>query len=163
VAENTGRGGTRIATAEAFDRVESFARRQAPSILVLALVALLLVPWTVWLATRLPSRHLSPHWDVQWVGFDVALTATFAATAVSLWRRSALVPYLCTAAGALLLSDAWFDLSTARTTRELFWAIGVAALAEIPLAILCFLIVRRWHLSARALEQDALGGRETET
>jgi len=143
VGESTGRsGGRSVAPNGAIDRAERYARR-APVILVLGLAALLLVPWTVWLATRLPSRHLSPHWDVQWVGFDVALTATFAATVAALWRRSRWVPFLCTAAATLLLSDAWFDLSTARTNRELIWAVGVAVLAELPLAIICFAIVRR--------------------
>jgi hypothetical protein len=160
VEESTSRSDRRrLATIEAFERVERYAQG-APIILVLGLVALLLVPWTVWLATRLPSRHVSPHWDVQWVGFDVGLTATFAVTALALWRGSRWVPYLCTAAATLLLADAWFDLSTARTDKELSWAIGVAVLAEIPLAILCIAIVRRSVRSMPQRDEGALGGPE---
>jgi hypothetical protein len=114
--------------------------------LILALAAVLLVPWTAWLALRLPSRHISPHWDIAWVGFDVMLTALIAATGFALWKRSPLAPYTATAAATLLVMDAWFDIFTARTGDELDWAIFAAALGELPLAVLCFWLIRRWAL-----------------
>jgi hypothetical protein len=105
--------------------------------------AVALIPWTAWLAVRLPERHVSPHWDVAWVGFDVLLTSAIAATGIALWRRSRFAPYFATAAATLLLVDAWFDIFTSRSGDELDWAITVAALGEIPLALLCFWLVRR--------------------
>jgi hypothetical protein len=112
--------------------------------LLLAVGAVLLIPWTAWLAVRLPSRHVSAHWDVAWVGFDIVLTALVAATAIALWKRSPLAPFTATAAATMLLIDAWFDIFTARSGDELDWAIIVAALVELPLAVLCFWLVARW-------------------
>ena len=42
---------------------------------LLALCAVVLIPWTLVLAYRLPARHTSHHWDIAWVGFDLALAA----------------------------------------------------------------------------------------
>ncbi len=111
---------------------------------MLALVGVLLIPWTAWLAVRLPSRHVSPHWDVAWVGFDIALTAAIASTGLALWKRPRLAPFTATAAATLLLVDAWFDIFTSRSGDELDWAITAAAFGELPLAVLCFWLVRRW-------------------
>jgi hypothetical protein len=112
--------------------------------LILAVTAVLLIPWTAWLAVRLPSRHVSEHWDIAWVGFDIVLTALVAATGLALWKRSPLAPFTATAAATMLLIDAWFDIFTARTGDELDWAIVAAAVVELPLALLCFWLVRRW-------------------
>lgn len=112
--------------------------------LALTVVAVLLIPWTAWLGVSLPSRHVSPHWDVAWVGFDVALTVAIAWTGIAVWRRSRLVPFLSTAAGTLLVVDAWFDLVTSRPGGELDWAITIALVAELPIAALCFWMVWRW-------------------
>jgi hypothetical protein len=113
-------------------------------VLLLAGVAVLLIPWTAWLAVRLPSRHISPHWDVAWVGFDIALTVAIASTGFALWRCSPLTPFVATAAGTLLLVDAWFDLVNSRPGGELDWAITGAVVAELPIAALCFWLVRSW-------------------
>ena len=67
-----------------------------------------------------------------------------ATTGIALWKRSALAPFTATAAATLLVTDAWFDIFTARPGEELDWAILAAALIELPLAILCFWLVRRW-------------------
>jgi hypothetical protein len=112
--------------------------------LLLAVAAVLLIPWTAWLAVRLPSRHVSAHWDIAWVGFDVLLTAALAATGIALWKRSSIAPFAATAAATLLVMDAWFDIFTARSGDELDWAIIVAAFVEIPLAVVCFWLIRRW-------------------
>jgi hypothetical protein len=117
--------------------------------LFLAVAAVLLIPWTAWLAVRLPSRHVSSHWDIAWVGFDVALTALIAATGIALWKRSPVAPFTATAAATLLVMDAWFDIFTARSGDELGWAIIGAALVELPLAVVCFWLVRRWAFRGR--------------
>ncbi len=108
---------------------------------VLGVVAVLLVPWTVYLTFTLPSRHVTVHYDLAWVGFDVALTAALAATTWAVLRGSRwLVPFAATA-GTMLVCDAWFDVTTSRYGSELFEAIAQAALAELPLAAICALIV----------------------
>jgi hypothetical protein len=113
---------------------------------VLAFAAVLLIPWTAWLAVRLPSRHVSPHWDIAWVGFDIILTTAIAVTGIALWKRSPMAPFTATVAATLLLVDAWFDIFTSRSGNELDWAIIIAAFVELPLAVLCFWLIRRWVL-----------------
>src|SRR6478672_7448528 len=48
---------------------------------LLAFTAVALIPWTLWLTFSLPSRHVSHHYDLAWVGFDIALAVMFAVTA----------------------------------------------------------------------------------
>ena len=99
-----------------------------------------LIPWTLWLATSLPERRVAHHYDVAWVGFDIALAAAFAATAWTALRRSQwLVPSASTTA-AMLLCDAWFDVVTSSPDDRLE-AILLAGLAELPLAAICVLVV----------------------
>jgi hypothetical protein len=107
---------------------------------ILALVAIGLVPWTLWLTFSLPSRHLSQHYDVAWAGFDIALAAALAATSMAAVRRTRWVTPLAAATGTLLLCDAWFDVVTAQAGERLE-AVLEAALAELPLAALCALLV----------------------
>ena len=37
----------------------------------LGLIAVLLVPWTLWLTFTLPTRHVTHNYRLAWVGFDV--------------------------------------------------------------------------------------------
>ena len=98
---------------------------------ILALVAVALVPWTLWLTFSLPSKHVTHHYDLAWVGFDVALAA-------------------------MLVCDAWFDVVTS-TSGERLEAILQAGLAELPLAALCALVaydVDRAHASVERLRRQ---------
>jgi hypothetical protein len=106
---------------------------------ILALVAISLVPWTLWLTFSLPSKHVSRHYDLAWAGFDVALACMFALTAWAGYRRSALLPALAAATAAMLACDAWFDVVTA-SPGERTEAILQAGFGEVPLAILCVVV-----------------------
>ena len=106
------------------------------------LAALVLVPWIVVLAERLPSTHAAPHWDVTWVGFDVALSGLLIAVAFAAWRRSPWLEGTATAAAALLLIDAWFDVTTSASGGELLTSLVEALLVEVPLAVFCLLLAR---------------------
>ena len=98
-----------------------------------------LIPWTLWLTYSLPSRHLARHYDLAWVGFDIALAGMIALTAAAAMQgRRALVP-LASVTGTMLLCDAWFDVVTSWDLEALL----LAVLAELPLALLCLLLVRR--------------------
>jgi hypothetical protein len=108
---------------------------------MLMLAAVALVPWTLWLTYTLPSRHVTHHYDLAWVGFDCVLAVAIGLTACAAlrgWRT--LVP-LAAVTGTLLLSDAWFDVVTSAGGGELLEAILLAAVAELPLAALCGLLV----------------------
>jgi hypothetical protein len=95
-------------------------------------------PWTLYLAYSLPAEHVTPHWSLAWAGFDLLEAAGAGATLLALLRRSPLLPVVAAATGALLLCDAWFDVVTSRPGGELAWSATTAALAELPLAGLCF-------------------------
>ena len=101
-------------------------------------VAFALLPWTVYLSISLPSEHRSAHWDIVWPGLDVAIALAIAGTVVALVRCSAYLPILATAAGTLLLCDAWFDTLTSNAGNEFAWAAFEALVAEVPLALFCF-------------------------
>jgi hypothetical protein len=107
---------------------------------VLALTAVGLLPWTLWLTFSLPARHVSEHYDLAWVGFDIALFTAFAATSWCIIRSSRWLVPLAAATGAMLVCDAWFDVVTAGR-NEFGEAIAEALLAELPLAALCVFIV----------------------
>ena len=108
---------------------------------LLALAAIGLVPWTLWLTFSLPSRHVTDDYDVAWVGFDIALACVFAATAWATLRYSHWLVPLAAIAGTMLVCDAWFDIVTSQSGSEMWEAIAEAALAELPLAALCAFIV----------------------
>jgi hypothetical protein len=109
--------------------------------LLLALVAIALVPWILYLTFTLPSRRVTSHYDLAWVGFDVGLTASFAATAWAAFRGSQWLAPLAAVTGTMLVCDAWFDIVTSQSGTEMWEAIAEAALAELPLAALCGYIV----------------------
>jgi hypothetical protein len=115
---------------------------RAPAI-IFGAVALFLVPWAIWLAVRLPRRHVTEHYDIAWTGFDVGLAILVAGTAVALWKRLPFLPVIASVAGTLLFADAWFDILTSGDGAELAWAIGGAVVAELPLGILCFYVAWR--------------------
>lgn len=105
--------------------------------------AAVLVPWTIHLGQMLPSRHLSAHWDIVWVGFDLALAVALGLIGLAAARRSAWLEGAATASASLLLVDAWFDVLTSRTMAERLVALVEAGLAEIPLALVCIWVARR--------------------
>jgi hypothetical protein len=107
-----------------------------------AAAALALVPWTIVLATRLPTTHAAPHWNLTWAGFDVGLTFLLVAVAAAAWRCSPWLEGAAAAAAALLLVDAWFDLTTSSSGIELDASLAAALLVELPIAVLCLLLAR---------------------
>ncbi|WP_409495380.1 helix-turn-helix domain-containing protein [Amycolatopsis sp. cmx-11-12] len=109
----------------------------------LAGAAVLLVPWTVYLAQTLPDRYDTGQWRAAWVGFDVALLLCFAAGAwLGLRRRRSAVPLL-SATAALLCCDAWFDVMLGWTSAERWTSIALAVFVEIPVAVVLALAARR--------------------
>jgi hypothetical protein len=107
----------------------------------MGLVALFLVPWTLWLTFTLPSRHLTEHYDLAWVGFDVALAVAFAATAWAAYHRLSWLLPLAAVTGTMLVCDAWFDVVTSQGGSEIVEAALEAVFGELPLAALCAYIV----------------------
>ena len=109
--------------------------------MLLTLTAAGLLPWTLWLTFTLPSRHVTTHYDLAWVVFDCALFCAFAATAWAALKGSEwLVPFAAVT-GTMLVCDAWFDVATSIGSGDATEAILEAVFAELPLAVVCALIV----------------------
>ena len=108
-----------------------------------AAAGIVLLPWTIWLASSLRPNHETTHWDLAWSGFDLALAAMFLLTALAIWRRSAWIGIAAGATGTLLVTDAWFDVVLESHGDELRLALLLAAVAELPVAAVCFWIAYR--------------------
>jgi hypothetical protein len=108
---------------------------------LLSLAAAGLLPWTLWLTYSLPSRHVTPHYDLAWVGFDVALLTSFAGTAWCAVRSSQYLVPAAAATATMLLCDAWFDVVTSGSSGERLEAVLQALLAELPLSAICWYVV----------------------
>ena len=97
--------------------------------------ALTLVPWTIYLAFALPPVYEAHNWRLAWVGFDVILMTSMAATAWLAWRMRQLVILASFTTGMLLVCDAWFDVTTV-APEDRIWSVLSAALIELPLAFI---------------------------
>jgi hypothetical protein len=129
---------------------------------LLALVAVGLIPWTLYLTFSLPSRHVTQDYDVAWVGFDIALAAAFGATAWSAVRKPQWLMAFAAALGTMLLCDAWFDVTTSAGGGERMEAVLEAVFGELPLAAICGYIVydaERFLLTMRSLRRPTPAAR----
>ena len=108
-------------------------RRRTLELLTVCSVGL--VPWTVLLALTLPSGYEVHQWRLAWVGFDVLLVVAMASTALLGWLRHRAVIVSGTTTAVLLICDAWFDVSLAVGTPEVWLSAALAAFAELPLAV----------------------------
>ena len=115
------------------------------------LCSVVLIPWTIYLGLTLPSRQLSPHYNVAWVGFDVMELLALGATGYFVLRRSRYLALTAAAAATLLVVDAWFDIMTS-PRDQVFRAILEAAVVELPLAAVCgWLSYHTEHLTNRRI------------
>lgn len=133
-------------------------RRRRRIIDILLITCLGLIPWIVLLALTLPRRYVANHWAVAWVGFDIALLCALAVTAWAAWRRRQIVIVAALVTGTMLVVDAWFDIVTDSTTRDLVVSVVTAVFGELPLAALAFLgafrLLRLTTRTARTLAGD---------
>jgi hypothetical protein len=122
----------------ALDMLPARQRVQAPRWLVpLAVSAIVfMVPWLVYLGFTLPSRVRSDNYDVAWLGFDTLLMVVIAALGVCAWRRHPAAGLLAAVAAAMLVIDAWFDVTTS-SASGLPMALVLAFAGELPLAVIC--------------------------
>ena len=130
--------------------------------------ALLEGVWTVYVGIDLPRRYVANHWDLAWVGLDIAQIAMLVGAAWAGWRRSNLMVIFATASATLLSVDAWFDVTTARR-GDLFQGLVLAGLVEVPSALVLIWValrIVRHGVSAAATDPprwsdlDAVEGRD---
>lgn len=105
---------------------------------VYMILALVLVPWTIYLARTLPDRSISRHWGLSWVGLDIAIMISLAITGILASLKSRQVVTAASTTAAFLIADAWFDISSAKPGWQLDQAIVLAIFIEIPLAIISY-------------------------
>ena len=116
-------------------------RWAGPSFLLFSLI---LLPWIGYIARSLPSRQLSPHYDIAWAGFDVILLAGLASTAYCALRRSRYLTTAASATATLLIVDAWFDCMTTPAGQR-WQSFLLCALVELPLAAVCLWLSYHTH------------------
>jgi hypothetical protein len=109
------------------------ARWVAPAFILCSVV---LIPWIVYLGFSLPTRQVSSHYDVAWVGFDVLELIALGATGYFALRRSRYLALASASAATLLVCDAWFDVLTS-PRHQILGAVVLAAVIELPLAGVC--------------------------
>jgi hypothetical protein len=125
--------------------------------LVFACIAL--GAWIIVLGLTLPRHYVAAHWNLAWVGFDLALLAGLAATAWAAWRRRAVVVLFATVTATLMFADAWFDVTTARS-RDLWVSVFQAIFIEVPFAIFLLYVVNRVVRFTRgSVWSDQIGSR----
>jgi hypothetical protein len=112
----------------------------------LLVAAAVMVPWLYVLSASLPDTTRVSGWSRAWVGLDVMEGFALLGTGLLLLRRDPRVSPVAAVTAALLLVDAWFDVTTSSSGRALVIALAMALLVELPLCALCALI------AARALE-----------
>ena len=109
---------------------------------VFAVLGVATIPWVVYLAVTLPRAATAGHYRGAWVGFDIALIVALLRTAWMAWKGRVGVIFPAMVTATLLCVDAWFDVTTSPTRRDAFVALVLAAVVEIPLAVVCIWIAR---------------------
>lgn len=102
-----------------------------------------LLPWVAGLSVILPSRHEAANYGFSWVGFDIALCGMLLRTGWLAQKGREHIELSAAVTGTLLLVDAWFDVITADSHRELALALTLAIVGELPLAFFCLWIAGR--------------------
>ncbi|WP_420313058.1 hypothetical protein ACOB87_42350 [Streptomyces sp. YS-B37] len=117
------------------DLLERVRRHRRHTLELLTVCAVTLVPWTVVLALTLPSGYEVHQWRLTWVGFDILLVVAMASTALLGWQRNRAVVLAALTTSVLLICDAWFDVSLAFGTSEVWLSAALALFVELPLAV----------------------------
>ncbi|WP_327282234.1 MULTISPECIES: hypothetical protein [unclassified Streptomyces] len=102
-----------------------------------------LLPWMVVLAKTLPQTAEVANWSTAWIGLDALLAVGLTGTGLLLGRSDPRAAPMAAATAALLVVDAWFDVTTAAGGGARAAALALAVCAELPLAALCAAVATR--------------------
>ena len=121
----------------------------------LVIGAILETAWTIYIGMILPRQYSADHWDLAWVGLNIAQVSMLFACTWAAWRQRAIFALFATSFATLLIVDAWFDVTTARR-GNMTESILLAAIVEIPLALLMLWVAYRrlQHLPALPLTEE---------
>jgi hypothetical protein len=118
-------------------------RRRAIILVVIIVCCVVLAAWTGLLAATLPRFYRTGGWRGAWVGFDIALLVTFAATGWASFRRRQILIICLIVLATLLCCDAWFDVVLDARTKGFELSLLSALLVELPLAAIAIAGARR--------------------
>jgi hypothetical protein len=96
-----------------------------------------MLPWLGVLAATLPASARAAHWPAAWIGLDSMEALGLLSTGLLLIRRKDYCSLTAAVTAALVLADAWFDVTTAAPGADQVIAIAMAAGIEIPVSLLC--------------------------
>jgi hypothetical protein len=122
---------------------------------LVAVSAVVLVPWAAYLAATLPASVSARHWPAAWAGLDVVIAAGLAATAWLAVRRDRRMTFPAVSTATLFLVDAWFDVCTAPAGRPLAMALGDMCVEVAEAAGCLALTAVVWRTSACGAESQA--------
>ena len=110
---------------------------------LLAICAIGLACWIVYLGFTLDQHYVVRRWGLAWMGLDIAEAAGLLGTALLLHRRSVFAAMAAASTSTLFLIDAWFDTVTSNQGLDYAVALGLAFFGEMPLGILCAVVAVR--------------------
>jgi hypothetical protein len=116
---------------------------------LIAVSAVILLPWAAYLALSLPASVSARHWPLAWTGLDVLMAAGLATTAWLAVRRNRLLAFPAVSTATLLLVDAWFDVCTAPAGGPLLLALADMCLEVAEAAGCLALAAAVWRTPAR--------------
>lgn len=121
---------------------------------MIAVSAVILLPWAAYLALSLPASVSARHWPVAWAGLDVVMAAGLATTACLAVRRDRRIAFPAVSTATLLLADAWFEVCTAPAGGPLVMALADMCVEVAEAAGCLALMAAVWHASpCRAMPQ----------
>jgi hypothetical protein len=103
----------------------------------------IMLPWIAGLSLVLPTRHETAHYSASWIGFDLFLCLMLLRTGWLAQKGREHIELSAAITGTLLVVDAWFDVVTADTPREVVIALVLALAAELPMAVFFLWIAGR--------------------
>lgn len=113
-------------------------------------VAVLLIPWCVFVVCTLPRTMNVVHWPLLWLGLDTAEAVSASVTLLLLLRRSPAAALSAAVGAGLFFADALFDVGTSMSSGGLPVSILMAVCGEIPTGVAAL-----WF-AVRALRQHTV-------
>jgi hypothetical protein len=115
---------------------------------VLIVVAVILAAWTVYIGSSDAPRAIHRPWSLEsylginpytliWVGIDVLETAGLVMIGILLRAGRPATHTIALLTLPLFVLDAWFDILTSVSVHHLVVAILMAAVSEVPAAVVC--------------------------
>ncbi len=114
------------------------ARQLKLNSILLLIASIILTGWIIYLVFALPPSYRARHWDLAWVGFDLAMLSSLMTTGWAMWKRRQIAIPGAMVSATFLIIDSWFDVVTSNQGVDFNIALASALLIEIPSAILLF-------------------------